>query len=155
MSDNARYFSLLRDLARAGVRFATFGSAGLLLRHPRTRALHDLRDADLLLPPAELDRFAAWVVARGGTVTAWGQPYTAGMPVTGRYYLRASLDGLQLDATFETFLDLEAALREATTCDGVPVCSDEVIWRAKQNKDAAGARAFAALLGLAFPAPTA
>jgi hypothetical protein len=151
VSHNERYFGLLRDLAKAGVRFATFGSAGLLLRHPRTRALHDLRDADVLLPPSELERFAAWVASRGGAVTAWGEPYLAGMNVAGRYYLRATIDGLQLDATFETFLDLEAALREATSCDGVPVCSDEVIWRAKRNKDPDAARDFAAALGLTVP----
>lgn len=72
--------------------------------------------------------------------------------MTGRYYVRASLDGLQLDATFEkTFLDLEAALRGATSCDRVPVCSDEVVWRAKFNKDADAARAFAAEFGLTIP----
>lgn len=148
MSDNERYFGLLQDLAATGVRFAVFGSAGLLLRYPATRAKHVLRDADVLLRRAELDRFAAWVTSRGGTVTAWGEPYTPGLDVTGRYYLRAHVDGLQLDATFETFLDLEEALREATNHEGVPVCPDRIIWRAKKNKDPEAARAFAFALGL-------
>lgn len=151
MTLNERYFALLRDLAGAGVRFATFGSAGVLLRHPRTRTLHALRDADVLLPRSEVERFAAWVGARGGSVTVWGQPWVTSMDLTGRIYLRALIEGLQLDATFETFLDLEAAVGEATSCDGVPVCSDDVIWRAKRHKDPEAARAFAAALGLTLP----
>lgn len=148
MTTNERAFAVLKDLADAGVRFATFGSAGLLLRHPHTRALHVLRDVDVLLPPAELERFAAWVRARGGTVTAWGEPYVPGLDVAGRFYLRAYVHGVQVDATFETPLDLEAALRDATTCEGVPVCRDAVIWESKRLKDVGAARAFAAALGL-------
>jgi hypothetical protein len=53
------------------------------------------------------------------------------MDVRGRFYVRALVHGLQLDATSETFLDLEATLREAARCGGVPACTDEVIWRAK------------------------
>lgn len=148
---NERYLEVLHALTTTPVRFAVFGSAALLLRYPTLCAKHHLRDADLLLPRDSLSAFAAFIHARGGTVTAWGEPWTPELDVTGRYYVRASLDGLQLDATFETFLDLEAALQGATRCDGVPVCSDEVVWRAKFNKDADAARAFAAEYGLTIP----
>lgn len=148
---NERYLEVLQVLAKTPLRFAVFGSAALLLRYPTLRAKHHLRDADLLLPRDSLPAFAAFIHARGGKVTAWNEPWTPELDVTGRFYLRASLDGLQLDATFETFLDLEAALQGATTCDGVPVCSDQVVWRAKFNKDADAARAFAAEYGLTIP----
>lgn len=148
---NEQYFAVLRALSKTPVRFAVFGSAALLLRHPSLRSKHHLRDADLLLPRSELESFAEFIETRGGTVTAWGEPWTPALDVTGRFYVRASLDGLQLDATFETFLDLEAALAGATRCDGVPTCTDEVVWRAKLNKDADAARAFATELGLTIP----
>lgn len=150
-ASNERYLEVLQALAKTPLRFAVFGSAALLLRYPELRAKHQLRDADLLLPRASLPAFAAFIHARGGNVTAWNEPWTPELDVTGRFYVRASLDGLQLDATFETFLDLEAALGGATSCDGVPVCSDEVVWRAKFNKDADAARAFAAEYGLTIP----
>ena len=60
-------------------------------------------------------------------MTTWGEPYRPGQDVRGRFYLRARIDELQLDATYETYLDLDGALRDATKCDGVPVCTDEVI----------------------------
>ena len=148
---NERYLEVLQALAKTPLRFSVFGSAALLLRYPELRAKHQLRDADLLLPRDSLAAFAAFIDARGGNVTAWNEPWTPELDVTGRFYVRASLDGLQLDATFETFLDLEAALGGATRCDGVPVCSDEVVWRAKFNKDADAARAFAAEYGLTIP----
>ncbi|MBL8934779.1 MAG: hypothetical protein JNM69_09505 [Archangium sp.] len=151
MSGNDRYFALLQSLAASGVRFATFGSAGLLLRHVELRQRYALRDADVLLEADQLAAFSAWVRSRGGEVTTWGEPYDAGVDVRGRFYLRAKVDGLQLDATYETFLDLHAALNEATLCDGVPTCSDEVIWRAKANKDRDAALAFAKAMGLALP----
>lgn len=150
-ASNERYLEVLRALTTTPVRFAVFGSAALLLRYPALRAKHHLRDADLLLPRTELASFAAFIHSRGGTVTAWAEPWSPALDVTGRFYVRASLHGLQLDATFETFLDLEAALRDATRCDGVPVCSDEVVWRAKFKKDPDAARAFAAELGLTIP----
>lgn len=152
MSGNGRYFALLQSLAASGVRFATFGTAGLLLRHVELRERYALRDADVLLRADQLDAFASWARGRGGAVTTWGEPFEPGIDVRGRFYLRATIDGLQLDATYETFLDLEAALNEATSCDGVPTCSDLVIWRAKVNKDRTAALAFAEALGLSVPA---
>lgn len=151
MNENARYFELLRSLAASGVRFATFGTAGLLLRHADLRERYALRDADVLLEDEQLEAFSAWARGRGGTVTTWGEPFEPGMNVAGRFYLRALVDGLQLDATYETFLDLPAALTEATRCEGVPTCSDLVIWRAKLNKDPVAARAFASAMGLTIP----
>ncbi|MBM4776699.1 MAG: hypothetical protein GQE15_03260 [Archangiaceae bacterium] len=150
MSGNDRYFALLQSLAASGVRFATFGTAGLLLRHAELRERYALRDADVLLAPDQLEAFAAWARGRGGTVTTWSEPFEPGLNVRGRFYLRAKVDGLQLDATYETFLDLEGALREATSCDGVPTCSDLVIWRAKVNKDRDAAVSFANAMGLAL-----
>ncbi len=151
MNENDRFFELLRSLAASSVRFATFGTAGLLLRHVELRERYALRDADVLLPADQLEPFAAWARARGGTVTSWGEPFERGLDVRGRFYVRALVDVLQLDATYETFLDLEAALNEATLCDGVPTCSDLVIWRAKLNKDPVAARAFADAMGLELP----
>lgn len=153
MKENDRFFELLRSLTVSGVRFATFGTAGLLLRHVELRERYTLRDADVLLPADQLELFSNWALARGGTVTSWGEPFERDLDVRGRFYVRASVDGLQLDATYETFLDLEAALNEANPCDGVPTCSDLVIWRAKLNKDPVAARAFAAAMGLSLPDP--
>lgn len=150
MNENGRYVALLQSLAASGVRFATFGTAGLLLRHVDLRERYLLRDADVLLEPEQLDAFSAWVRGRDGDVTTWGEPFEPGMDVRGRFYLRAKVDGLQLDATYETFLDLRAALNEATICDGVPTCTDEVIWRAKLNKDREAALSFAKAMGLAI-----
>lgn len=148
---NENYFELLRSLVSSGVRFATFGTAGLLLRHLELRERYALRDADVLLAPEQLEAFATWARSRGGTVTTWGETFEPGMDVRGRFYLRAMVDGLQLDATYETFLDLPAALNEATVCDDVPTCSDLVIWRAKVNKDRDAALAFAKSMGLSIP----
>lgn len=148
---NEPHFELLRSLASSGVRFATFGTAGLLLRHVELRERYALRDADVLFPADQLEAFAAWARGRGGTVTTWGEPFEPGMDVRGRFYVRALINGLQLDATYETFLDLQSALNEATPCDGVPTCSDLVIWRAKLNKDRDAAVAFAAAMGLDLP----
>lgn len=151
MNENDRYFALLQSLAASGVRFATFGTAGLLLRHVELRERYALRDADVLLAPDQLELFSAWARGRGGAVTTWGEPFEPGMDVRGRFYLRAMVDGLQLDATYETFLDLPAALKDATRCEGVPTCTDLVIWRAKLNKDRNAALAFAAQVNFAAP----
>ncbi|MBL8920863.1 MAG: hypothetical protein JNJ54_18515 [Myxococcaceae bacterium] len=151
MIDNGRHFELLRSLAASGVRFAAFGTAGLLLRHAELRSRYALGDADVLLPVGQLEGFVRWARGRGGEVTSWGEPFVPGMAVHGRFYVRAVIDGLLLDATYETFLELDEALREATACDGVPTCSDEVIWRAKLRKDHQGALAFASAMGLEVP----
>ena len=122
---NAAHLALLRELAASGVKFVTIGSAGLvLLGEP-----HALHDVDLVLGPGELGAFAAWALQRG-TITVWGEPWSGEWnerALAGKFYVRAVIDGLQCDATFEFPYDVPALLRDARVIDGIPVCPEAVL----------------------------
>lgn len=122
---NARHLALLKDLAASGVRFVTIGSAGLVLLG-ETHALHDV---DIVLGPGELGAFSKWASQRG-TITVWGEPWTGAWnerALAGKFYVRAVIDGLQCDATFEFPYDVPALLRDARVIDGIPVCPEKVL----------------------------
>lgn len=152
---NERHLALLRSLADAGVAFVTVGSAGLLLLHPRLRDEYPLPDSDVLLGDGALTSFVAWARRAGATVTCWGEPWDprwTERSLAGRFYVRAVLDGLQVDATFEERrFDVAKLLREARWIDGVPVCPEAELWMGKLRKDAGRARAFAVEHGLVIP----
>lgn len=149
MPAEARHFELLRSLVAAGVRFVTVGSAGLLLAHPEARARYELPDVDVLLERLELPKLVELVHRRGGGVTVWGEPWRDDLPLEGRFYARAVVDGLQLDATYEEpDFDLATLIREARWLEGIPVCADAPLWAMKLRKDEAAARAWAARVGL-------
>jgi hypothetical protein len=121
---NAPYLAILRELA-ATVRFITIGSAGLVL----LGETHSLHDVDIVLAPGELEAFAKWANARG-TITVWGEPWSGEWnerALVGKFYVRALVDGLQVDATFEFPYDENALLLDARTIDGISVCPEHVL----------------------------
>ncbi len=121
---NAPYLALLRELATS-VRFVTIGSAGLVLLG-ETHALHDV---DIVLAPGELEAFATWAKARG-SITVWGEPWSGEWnerALAGKFYARAMIDGLQVDATFEFPYDVPMLIRDARIIDGIPVCPERVL----------------------------
>jgi len=146
---NGAYLELLHSLAKSDVRFAVYGSAGLLLRHPDLA--HELSDADVLLAPGfeNVQRFVCWVQSRSGHVTCWSEPWSDAWTATelkGKFYLRARVGALQLDATFEDEdFDLATLVARAEPFDGVPVCPERELWAMKVRKNADAARAFATL----------
>ncbi len=112
---------MLRSLALAGVKFVAVGSAGLVLI---TGERYVLPDADVLLAKGELRAFVKWASSRG-SVTVWGEPWRDELETDGKHYVRAVIDGLQLDASFEEpDYDADALVREAKWIDGVPVCPE-------------------------------
>lgn len=146
---NGAYLELLQSLATSDVRFAVYGSAGLLLRHPDLA--HELSDADVLLAPGfeNVQRFVRWVQSRSGHVTCWSEPWSdawTASELKGKFYVRARLGALQLDATFEDAdFDLATLVSRAERFDGVPVCPERALWAMKVRKSPDAARAFAAL----------
>jgi cytokinin dehydrogenase len=156
--DNARYREALRALVACGVPFATLGSAGLAALFPRLDEAYPLPDCDVLLPasPSEALRFAAWASGQGWAVSCWGEPWSPGWTpadLAGKRYLRASRDGLQLDATFDApALDAAACIEGAIWVDGVPVCPLEDLWFSKFEKGYVAGRRFADAYGLQIPA---
>ncbi len=120
--NHALHFGLLRALASAGVRFVVYGGAGLAL-HTGDRA-RTLPDSDVLLAPGEVGAFIAWATARG-EVTVWGEPWHPALPLAGKLYVRARIDGLVLDAVFEEpEYDAARLVREAVWISGIPVCPE-------------------------------
>ena len=130
---NARHLALLKELAASGLRFVTIGSAGLVLLGEE-QALHDV---DIVLAPGELAAFAAWANQRG-SLTVWCESWPGEWnerALAGKFYVRAVIDGLQCDATFEFPYDVLALLRDARVIDGIPVCPEQVL-----RESRAGAR---------------
>lgn len=122
---NARHLALLRELAVGGVKFVTIGSAGLVL----LGEAHTLHDVDIVLAPGALAAFAQWARQRGH-LTVWGEPWASAwseQALAGKFYVRAVIDGLQLDATFEFPYDVPTLLRDARVIDGIPVCPEAVL----------------------------
>jgi hypothetical protein len=128
---NARYLALLRELALS-VRFVTIGSAGLVLLD-ETHALHDV---DIVLGPDELEAFAKWANTRG-SITVWGEPWSGEWnerSLAGKFYVRAMIDGLQVDATFEFPHDAAALISSARIIDGIPVCPEHVLRESRATR---------------------
>lgn len=151
----AAYRPLLEALLAAGVPYLLVGSGALKLLHPDALAAYPLPDCDLILHPAPAHRvrFGLIAQAEGWTVRSWGEPWRPDLDVTGRWYLRAALGPLQLDATFECpFFDVPAALERAAWVSGLPVCPPEPLWLIKCIKDPHAAAAFAARFRLHIPA---
>ena len=116
------YPELLRALVRHGLRFVTWGSAARLLLREIDRPIHD---ADIVLQPDQLPALVAFIQARGGMLTVWGEPWTTLEAAQGKRYVRARLGALQLDATFEDDdFEIERLLARARWVDGIPVCPE-------------------------------
>ncbi|MGV3619466.1 MAG: hypothetical protein ACO1OB_01540 [Archangium sp.] len=114
---------MLKSLAASNVRFAVFGGAGLaLITGDRSR---ELPDSDVILAPGEVHNFVRWALTRG-EVTVWGEKWRDDLALEGKLYVRATIDGLLLDAVFEDHeYDYEELVRRATSIDGIPVCPEE------------------------------
>lgn len=154
---NAHIIALLRELACCDLRFLVFGSAGLALHHPHLLAVYPLPDLDLLLPGAHpaLCELVRALAERGFEVRSWGEPWQetwSAADLAGRFYLRATRAALRVDATYEATYLAEAWRPEEQACiDGIPVCSEATIWRAKLIKNRSSSLQFAATYGLTIP----
>ncbi len=148
MNGEAR--ALLETLARQGLRFVVIGSGGLRLRYParfEREPAPQVSDVDILISPDDLQQFARIAQSAGAVVTSWGEPFDRALRdglLPGRLYVRASLERVQLDATYENpMLDLAALLPRATRVDEIPVCPERELWASKLCADPLKALRFA------------
>jgi hypothetical protein len=130
---------LLRErgaLARAIV----FGSFGLALHGRRT--FDDVPDLDVVASLDDTIDIARALIAAGARVTSWKDPVTRDVErerLRGRIYLRAHIDALTIDVTYEG-VDVDAFRSDAHVIDGVHVASLSRIEERRAAKAADAAR---------------
>ena len=119
MTSNERHFALLRSLVGAKVSFVTVGSAAQVLAEQR---VYEVPDVDILLEEHSVSGLVQW--AGEGNVTVWGEQWSTSVELDGKIYLRAMIDGLQLDATFEEpEFSIAELIEGARWIEGIPVCA--------------------------------
>lgn len=145
---NARCFTLLRSLGQA-VPIGVIGSAALLLDHPAARSRYRLPDLDVVLRERDVPSFDAWVRGNGAETTVWGAPWTPDLELAGKFYVRAMVSAIQLDAAFElsrlSVADFLASVRDV---EGIPVCAEALVRELKRGKDEAAYARFLEQTGL-------
>lgn len=146
---NERCFTRLRSLAQE-VPIGVIGSAALLLLHAEARGRYRLPDLDVVLREDDVAAFDRWVRNQGGHTRVWDVPLTPETSLDGKFYARAIVDDVQLDATFEVTLEsVEVFLGSVTLVDGVPVCSERLVQRLKRRARPEAFRAFLEATGIA------
>lgn len=163
LDENQPALDLLGGMARAGLRFVVWGSAGIGLLHPAVLARYVLPDVDVLVPDVgSLRPLVCFLEDRGFRFTCWGEPLRPSWQeddVVGKLYVRGERGpstgqpGLRVDVTFEGApFDVADAFARVVLVGSppgqIPVCPERELWTAKLAKDAAACHRFAAAHGL-------